>query len=439
MAENRDGLDRTQPHNLDAEKAALGCAFVSAAAADGLFEALSADDFYRPAHSRIFAAMAELRASGTEVNHVSVSDRLEAMGCLDQSGGKPYLLDLTGTISTAAAWRSYAEIVHRTSVLRKLIAAGTNIVALGYDAPDDIPAVIDAAVSLVPTDETRSQARTIGEIGDAVLGEYVTQHPTYDIREFGIRMRSSTVTVLAGKTGTGKSALALHGAVEMASRGVKVRIYSYELADHDWAIRCIAREFGMQLEALERGVGVEGVESLKSELRTRPWSPHLSIVDCVHPRLWTPSQLIADMRRFRREGGRVGVIDYLQIMKSQQRFEDVTDSSTTVRIAARQSDLAVLLLSQVKRVDGRIGMNDLRQSGSIEQDADDVLLLNETDDKMRAEFGTRRYHLSDPIHDGKTLVDLTFAKRRRGKKGYTIPLFFDGAEQRFAALDQDAS
>lgn len=144
-----NGLDRVQPHNLEAEQATLGAMFLSTEAVEGALAMLQPEDFMRPAHARIFSAMGDLASRSIPIDHLSVADRLEAVGELEAAGGKAYLLDVTGVVPTAANWQRYADIVKRTATLRQLIAAGTDIVALGYDAPDDLDQVIGDAEKIV--------------------------------------------------------------------------------------------------------------------------------------------------------------------------------------------------------------------------------------------------------------------------------------------------
>ena len=134
--------DRVPPHNLEAEQALLGSMFLSPEAVEVGLSALSAHDFYRPAHARIFSSVEQLYSKNAPVDQVSVADRLEASGELEQAGGKSYLLDVTAVVPTAANASRYAQIVKRTAVLRDLITAGGQIVSLGYDAPDDMQEVL---------------------------------------------------------------------------------------------------------------------------------------------------------------------------------------------------------------------------------------------------------------------------------------------------------
>ena len=122
---------------------------LSAEAVEGTLALLQPEDFVRPAHARIFSAMSDLYNRSVPIDHLSVADRLESTGEIENAGGKAYLLDVTGVVPTAANWVRYAEIVKRTSMLRQLIGAGTQIVALGYDAPDDLDQVVGDAEKLV--------------------------------------------------------------------------------------------------------------------------------------------------------------------------------------------------------------------------------------------------------------------------------------------------
>ncbi len=140
---------RIPPHNLEAEMSVLGAMLLSAEAVEVGLKDLRAEDFSRAGHATIFDAVGHLANRGEPVDAITVADRLEASGDLERVGGKPYLLDITNTVPTAANVRYYAEIVKRTSLLRRLIKAGTHVAQLGYEPPDDVDAVVEQAEKAV--------------------------------------------------------------------------------------------------------------------------------------------------------------------------------------------------------------------------------------------------------------------------------------------------
>src|SRR5512139_2782513 len=225
--------ERVPPHNLEAEQALLGSMFLSADAVEIAASAVGATDFYRPAHSRIFSAMEYLYERGVPVDHVSVADRLEAAGELEQSGGKPYLLDITQVVPTASNALRYAQIVKRTSMLRQLITAATQIVTIGFEAPDDIDQVIEDSERLiydVTSKRVESNFRRIDDllqVGFHQLEElferkeHVTGVPTgfKDLDKLLAGLHAGDLCILAARPSVGKTALALNMAINAAKAG----------------------------------------------------------------------------------------------------------------------------------------------------------------------------------------------------------------------------
>ncbi|MBU4556874.1 MAG: replicative DNA helicase, partial [Actinobacteria bacterium] len=232
------------PHNLEAEQALLGSMFLSHEAAENALSSLGSTEFYRPAHQKIFAAIAHLYNSNVPVDHVSVADRLESTGELEQVGGKTYLIDITQVVPTAANASRYGEIVKRTAMLRALIGAATQIVSMGYQAPDDLDEVIDKAERLifeVTNERIKSNFKPIDELLEESFKqleelferqEKITGVPTgfKDLDELLAGLHRSDLIILAARPAVGKTALALNIAVNAAKSGATVGVFSLEMS-----------------------------------------------------------------------------------------------------------------------------------------------------------------------------------------------------------------
>ncbi len=230
----RNMAERVQPHNLEAEQSLLGSMFLSSDAVETCLDMVSEDDFSRPAHSKIFAAIRSLYVRGEPVDQITVADRLEAVEQLDAAGGKPYLLDITSMVPTAANAAHYAEIVKRTAVLRQLIAAGTDIVALGYDGTEDIDAVIEQAEKRVFDVTNKRVSSNFMPLKDLMKTGFEQIEKLYDKREHitGVPtgfpeldkilagLHAGDLIILAARPSVGKTALALNIAVNAAKGGL---------------------------------------------------------------------------------------------------------------------------------------------------------------------------------------------------------------------------
>ena len=233
------GFDRVPPHNLEAEQATLGAMFLSLDAVEGALTTLQPEDFYRPAHARIFSAMYDLHNRSIPVDHLSVADRLESTGELEAAGGKPYLIDVTGVVPTTANWAHYAEIVKRMSMLRQLIGAGTGIVALGYDAPDDLDEVVGDAERMVfevTNKRVQSNFKFINDLLTesfnqleelAQRKEHITGVPTgfKKLDKLLAGLHPGDLCILAARPSVGKTALALNIGVNAAKAGAAVAVF----------------------------------------------------------------------------------------------------------------------------------------------------------------------------------------------------------------------
>lgn len=429
-------IERVPPHNLEAEQATLGAMFLSPEAAEGSLALLQAEDFMRPAHARIFTAMSELYQRSVPIDHLSVADRLETTGDLEAAGGKPYLLDVTGVVPTAANWQRYADIVKKNSLLRQLIGAGTQIVALGYNAPDDITEVVGEAEKYlfdVTNKRVQSSFRYINELLATSFQQLedlaeAKQHVTGvrtgydDLDRLLAGLHPGDLIILAARPSVGKTALALNMAVNAAKYGTSVAIFSLEMSCEQLVQRVLCSEARINLQDVRTGY-----------VKESDWhAVHVAMGKLANTDFWvddTPSISILELRakarrQLREKTTGLIVVDYLQLMQPQtkrneNRQTEIAEISRGLKILAKELGVPILALSQLSRaVEQRSGkrpqLSDLRESGAIEQDADVVIFIDRNTDP-RGEDSDNRPPLGT--------AELIIAKHRNGPTG-TVPLVF---------------
>ena len=434
----REAPDRVTPHNLEAEQAVIGSMLLSAEAVEGALNALAPEDFYRPAHTRIYKAMSDLYARSVPVDHLSVADRLESTGELETAGGKGYLLDLSGSVPTTANWPRYADIVKRMATLRHLIEAGTRIVAMGYDAPDDLDQVVEEAeraIFQVTNKRVSSNFREIKELLKlsfaqleelAEKKEHVTGvHTGFDdLDRLLAGLHPGDLCILAARPSVGKTALALNIGVEAARHGASVAVFSLEMSSEQLVQRVLCAEARINLQDVRTGY-----------LKSDSWyAIHLAMGKLAELDFWvddTPAISILEVRakarrQLRDKPDGLIIVDYLQLMqpqnrRSENRQVEIAEISRGLKILAKELGVPILALSQLSRaVEQRAGkrpqLSDLRESGAIEQDADVVMFLD------------RNTNPGDDDEEGRPArgtAQLIVAKHRNGPLGNIDLVFLD--------------
>jgi len=446
--------ERVPPHNLEAEQSLLGSMFLSMEAIEAAIEKVVApEDFYRSAHGRIFDAVQHLFNRGEPVDVISVADRLEATGELEQVGGKLYLLDVTNAVPSAANARYYAEIVKRASLLRQLIDAANSIANLGYDSTDDVDEVVEQAEKYVfavtgKRVETRFTAlKELIGIGWKQLEAlyerqtHTTGVPTGfpEIDEILSGLHRGNLIILAARPSVGKTAFALNVAVNAAMEGHPVAVFSLEMAAEELVQRVICAEARIDMQRMRTGHLNEGdwkqINRAAGTLSDLPLyvddTPAMSIL-----------QVRAKARRLlhNRPNGLV-VIDYLQLMqphgrRSENRQVEIADISRGLKILAKELDVPILALSQLSRaVEQRAGkrpqLSDLRESGAIEQDADVVMFIHRdvtgrgADEDAEAETDKYGNKGSGAKYPPKGEAEVIVGKQRNGPLGSANVVFLD--------------
>lgn len=426
-------------HDPDAERSLLAC--IMHADAD---VPVAARDFDHAGHRLIFDAITAVRARGRKPDPVTVAAELG--DSLDRFGGKPYLLEVSGAEATATNAARYAEIVGALARRRRLVEASV-LIRAAAESGDDYDAfhAIEEATAEHPSYVRhasvvlRERLESIGEKREYV---WLERFP-------GVHLHFGDLCILAARPSVGKSAFALQLAAEFAERHLRIRVYSLEMHAEDWIDRLIMQRTPFSTDALDDGLTSDQASHVAAALGpVHDWP--LDVCD----RNMGVDQVVADIHRFGRRGGRIVVIDYLQLLigaeRGQSRYEAVTEASRKLKVAAAESRVLVLALSQLSR--GSIGtdgkprppvMSDLRESGALEQDADDIMLLHRYDDddlKARADLREKGYLLE---YDGDVnlgekrypVCHLDFAKLRRGMPRRTM-LWWVGEDQTFIEIDR---
>lgn len=435
------------PHNVEAEQAVLGSMFLSREAIESALLLLSADDFYRPAHGKIFRAVEHLQNAGIPVDHLSVADRLEATGELDEVGGKSYLIDITQVVPIVANASRYAEIVARTAMLRGLIGAGTRIVNLGYEAPDDLREVAEEAERLIfqiTNKRISGNFRPVEELLELSFKQleelferkaHITGVPTgfKDLDNLLAGLHRSDLIILAARPSVGKTALALNIAVNAAKEKVTVALFSLEMSAEQLIQRILCSEARINSQDVRTG-----------HIKDPDWGNiHRAMGQLAELDLFvddTAATSILEVRakarrllRDKQEG--LIIVDYLQLMqpqnrRSENRQTEIAEISRGLKILAKELKVPIIALSQLSRaVEQRAGkrpqLSDLRESGAIEQDADVVVFIDRNTDP-RAGVD------DDEDRPPPGIAEIIVAKHRNGPTGM-VKLVFNESYTKFSS------
>lgn len=430
---NGAGGSRVPPHNLAAEQALLGAMLLTTSAVVEAVEATSVDDFYRPAHAHVFAAIVALWGRGEAVDTVTVADELARNGLLDAVGGAGSLVEMQTSTPVAGNADRYGAIVARCADFRRLLGAAAEVVEMAYGQPDDVEETLDAAEALISRAGRRAPASSTWSELLAAHAERVerrrsgeeTGQPTglADLDLITGGLQDGHLVVLGGRPAVGKTSLALRMATTVARAGRAVLIASLEMSAEEVTARIVAIEGRLSGRALLAGDLDD--EAHERWARTRAEVEDLPLI--VEEDLTGVLDIRARARRRAAEVGGLGlvVVDYLQLLPSRAGAEsrqiEVSEVSRGLKLLASDLRCPVLALSQLNRGveargDRRPLLSDLRESGAIEQDADLVLLLYRPGAHDEAEI--------------PGLVDLRIAKNRHGPTG-TVPLTFLEESTRF--------
>lgn len=419
---------RQLPNNIEAEKSVLAACMLNPDAVDEVAAKLNAENFFRPAHQLIFTGMLELNMRHIPIDQISLAERLQAEGQLEAVGGRPYLIELANNTLALTNWKTHTDIVKRTSVLRDLVFASTNINALAYDAPDDTNEVIEEAekmlfnvtqkrVSTSFQNITDLLTQAFDEIDDLVNNKnHMAGIPTgfADVDKLFWGLRGGDLLILAARPGVGKTSFALNLATNAAKSGAAVALFSLEMGANQLVQRILCAEARVNLGQLRAGNLSEADWMAITDAAATLSGLELYIDD-------TPGLSLLEMRAKARrqlrdkEKGLI-IVDYLQLMsppsnrRDGNRAVEVAEISRGLKVLAKELNMPLIALSQLSRAVEMRGskrpmLSDLRESGSIEQDADIVMFIDRSMDEMEGE--------QDGRPDWGT-AELIVAKHRNG-------------------------
>lgn len=438
------------PQNVEAERCVIGGVLIDSDAINKILEFLSADDFYREAHKIIFDAIISLYRKSEPADLVTVTNELRNLGNLEAAGGASYLSTLVDSIPTAANIVHYGKIVHEKAILRRLIQGATEIVEIGYDDQSvGVDTFLDRAEQIIFEIAQRKFRPSFFAVKDIVKDSFKTIEELYERKEVvtGVPtgfieldkitsgLQSSDLLIVAGRPSMGKTAFALN-IVSYAAMEAQVpcAVFSLEMSKEQLVQRLLCAEASVNAQKLRGGFLAESDWPKLTRAAGSLSEAQIYIDD-------TPAINVIEMRakarRLQREKGLgLVVVDYLQLMRGvgniESREREISEISRSLKALAKELHVPVVALSQLNRAvenrqDKRPQLADLRESGSIEQDADVVMFVY-------------RDEVYNKESDDKGTAEIIIGKQRNGPTG-TVKLAFLKHFTRFdnLAMGMDAS
>jgi replicative DNA helicase len=419
---------RVPPQNLDAEESVLGAMMLSPGAIEAVVEIVDAGDFYRESHGTIYRTALTLYARGEPVDAITVADQLDKDGSLAEIGGPEKIQELASLVPAAANAAHYARIVHETATLRGLIRVGTEITRLGFDRPGEVVELLDRAeqelydlsqqrvtTQFAHIDELLKDSferiTSLYEAGSDITG---TPSGYRDIDRLTSGFQPGNLIIVAARPSMGKSALALCMAANVAVRhGQPIALFTLEMSKAEVTQRLMCSEGKVESQRLRTGkLAADDWPRLTAACDKLSKAPiYVDDTGSI-----TLMEIRSKLRRLKSREPNLGlvVIDYLQLMTSgtsvENRVQEVSQISRQLKVLARDLDVPIMALSQLSRAveqrqDKRPILSDLRESGSIEQDADLVL------------FVYRDEYYNPEETDSAGIAELILSKHRNGATG----------------------
>lgn len=453
MSKNKSVLQKMMPHSIEAEQSVLGSVLIDEEASINILGMLKHSDFYLEAHKIIFESMHNVFYKSLPIDFVTLTDELETNNLLDSVGGVEYLTFLTNFVPSASNYSHYADIVKRNSILRQLISASNKIAETSYDSGDAQEA-LSAAEKLI-FDISQTQSKTdLEHVKTALVDviekfESIQKNPNamrglrtgfYGLDKILNGLNKSDLILLAARPGFGKTSLAMNLVTNTAIKSnAKVAIFSLEMPKVQLAQRALCSVAFVSME-----------KALKGDLNTDEWKRLLAANEKLSgaeifvddSSLNTPVEILSKCRRIKAEKGLdFIVIDYLQLMSSggrnkENRQQEVSEISRSLKILAKELDVPVLVLSQLSRaVESRAGhkpvLSDLRESGAIEQDADIVMFIHRKD--MYEDTAEKLAQSNSAVNS-----EIIIAKHRNGSLG-EVPVRWVGELTTFINATGDSN
>lgn len=463
MIDRLPSRDFVPPQNLEAEQSVLGAMIVDRFAVERAIEVLTPEDFYRDAHQRIFMAMWDLAERNEPVDLVTLSDALRVRQQLEQVGGVSYLATLADIVPTTANVEYYARIVEQKAILRRLIEASSRIQGWSYEQSDDVDSIVDRAEQEIFRVGQRRMGKAfyplktlVADGWDRIEAAYDDQNEVTGIdtgfKKFNFMtsgLQPSDMIIIAARPSMGKTAFALGIATNAARLSdVAVAVFSLEMSKEQLAMRMITSEARVNAHRLRTGYLKEGDWGKIGDAVARLSEMKVFIDDSSDI---TPMQMRAKCRRLAAEHklGMV-IIDYLQLIhgggRDENRNQEITTIARNLKAMAKELNVPVVALSQLSRAverreDKRPMLSDLRESGSIEAEADLVCFLyreeyykRKEETKSLAEMGSDKAgdHMV-PGEKAPEITEIIIAKHRNGPVG-AIKLAFIPEYARFEDL-----
>jgi replicative DNA helicase len=433
---------RVIPNNMEAEQSALGGMLLSQEAVADVLEVVSGVDFYTPKHELIFDAIVTLFGRGEPTDVIAVTDYLNKQGNLLKAGGADYLHSLTSFVPTAANASYYGKIVADKAILRRLIEAGTRIAQSGYESQGEVDELVNQAQSEIFNVANQSSKEDYVGLSDSLevairdielaqnRGGEMTGIPTgfSNLDAFTHGLHPGQLVIVAARPAVGKSTFALDLARHASVKKNQATIFfSLEMGRSEIAMRMLSAQSSIYLQSMRKGTLTEGdwakLAAVRGEINDAPLyiddSPNMSLVE-----------IRAKCRRLAQQVDlKMVVIDYIQLMTSgkkvESRQQEVSEFSRALKLLAKELNIPVVALSQLNRQaeqtkDKKPELSHLRESGSLEQDADVVILLH-------------REGIFEKDHPRAGEADLILAKQRNGPTG-TVTVAFQGQYSRFVNM-----
>lgn len=417
---------KVPPNDTLAEQAVLGSMLVDKEAIVKSIELLKPQDFYRDDHKEIYTSMLDLYGRGEPIDFLTVKENLKSRGMLEKVGSDMYLSKLIDTVPTTSNIEAYVKIVEEKATLRALIKAANDVISYGYAETEDVDRIIEMTEKRIFDVLQNRNTKGYASIKDVLVDSFELIEKLYknksnvagtesgfkdlDLKTSGLN--NSDLIIVAARPAMGKSAFALNIASNVASKqGVPVMIFSLEMSKEQMVNRILWSEAEVDSMKVRTGK-LESADWVKLGKASGNLS-ELGIYIDDTPGL-SPAELRAKCRKAKLEKG-IGlvVIDYLQLMESKgrgdSRQQEISEISRSLKILAKELDIPVIALSQLSRTpeqrpDHRPVLSDLRESGSIEQDADIVMFLYRDD-----------YY--NPDTERKNVAEVIIAKNRQGSTG----------------------
>ncbi|MFP5518626.1 MAG: replicative DNA helicase [Bdellovibrionia bacterium] len=438
---------RIPPHNIEAEQSIIGGLMLESEALDQVIDLIAARDFYKPAHQKIFEVIQQLHNKNQPIDIITVSNSLQAQGDLDNIGGPEYLVGIMAGVISAANILSYAKIVRDKAVLRRLISINSSLIERAYNSDFvDVESFIDTAeTEIFKLGENKAQAGLVGSM-EIVKSSIMQIEELYkrkseitglatgftDLDKMTAGLHSGELTIVAARPSMGKTAFSLNLATHIAVRQKKtVAYFSLEMGKESMMMRMLAAEAKVSMGEIRNG-----------KIQDSAWPKLIAAAGALSeapiyidetPGL-SPFEVRARARRLKAQHGLDCImIDYIQLMslktKTDSREREVAEISKALKAIAKELQIPVIALAQLNRgVEGRADrrpmLSDLRESGSIEQDADVIMMLYRDD----------YYDKEDPDKQGH--AEVIIGKQRNGATG-TVKLRFDAKFNRFRDLDSE--